>query len=221
MCNADGSARSAYAGRIFDLFLPPGTPRANTPAANPAGDGVVAVDLSGKVGLFFDEKAGQPLRLAVNNNTLAIGGGGPLVALANDRFRNQRASLSFMSQAEFELHFLSADEFEIKTKEGATTRYRRAQPFRPTAADLRAFAGRYKSDELMAVFELTPGKDGLLGRANDAPGEPLVFKPVERDTFQFAGVILRFRRDKAGKVVGLDFSNPVLRKVKFTRLSER
>jgi len=221
-CNADGSARAAYAGRIFDLFLPlSGISEANTPAGNAGGAGVAPGDLSGRAGLFFDEKTGQPLRLALNNNTLAIAGGGPLVALANDRFRNQRASLSFMSEAEFELRFLSADEFEIKTKEGATTRYRRAQPFTPTAADLQAFAGRYKSDELMAVFELTPGKDGLQGRANDAPGEPLVFKPVDRDTFQFAGVILRFTRDKAGKVVGLDFSNPVLRKVKFTRLSER
>ncbi|HEX4947440.1 MAG TPA: hypothetical protein VFZ34_12280, partial [Blastocatellia bacterium] len=107
------------------------------------------------------------------------------------------------------------------TKEGTTTRYRRAQPFAPTAAELQAFAGRYKSDELMAAFEMTIGQDGLLGRANDAPGAPLAFKPVDRDTFQFAGITLRFTRDKAGKVVGLDFSNPLLRKVKFTRLSDR
>jgi hypothetical protein len=173
------------------------------------------------LGLFFDEQTGQSLRLAVNNNTLAIAGGGPLVALANDRFRNQRSSLPFMSEAEFELRFLSADEFEIKTKEGATTRYARAQPFTPTAADLLTFAGRYQSDELMAVFELSPGKDTLLGRANDAPGAPLVFKPVARDTFQFAGLLLRFTRDQVGKVVGLNFSNPLLRKVKFTRLNDR
>jgi CubicO group peptidase (beta-lactamase class C family) len=221
-CNADGSARSAYAGRLFDLFLPPGNiSEANTPAGNAGGAGVIQGDLSGRAGLFFDEQTGQPLRLAVNNSTLAIAGGGPLVALAADRFRNQRKSVFFMSEAEFELRFLSADEFEIKTNDGKTTRYRRAQPFTPTAADLQAFAGRYKSDELMAVFEMTPGKDGLLGRANDAAGEPLVFKPVDRDTFQFAGVILRFTRDKAGKVVGLDFTNPVLRKVEFTRLSDR
>lgn len=222
MCNADGSAPSAYAGRLFDLFLPPGsTAAANTPAGNAAGAGVTPGDLSGRAGLFFDEQTGQSLRLAVNNNTLAIAGGGPLIALAADRFRNQRPSVFFMSEAEFELRFLSADQLEIKTKEGATTRYARAQPFTPTAADLLAFAGRYKSDELMAVFELTPSKDGLLGRANDAPGEPLVFKPVNRDTFQFAGVTLRFTRDNAGKVVGLDFSNPLLRKVKFTRLNDR
>ena len=32
---------------------------------------------------------------------------------------------------------------------------------------------------------------------------------------------MRFHRDKAGKVVSLDFSNPLLRNVKFTRLSDR
>ncbi|HJQ67771.1 MAG TPA: serine hydrolase domain-containing protein [Blastocatellia bacterium] len=219
MCNLDGGARSAYASRVFDLFLPPDTPPANPPAANAGA--VAAGDLSGKAGTFFHEQTGEPLRLAVNNNTLTIAGGGPLVALSNDSFRNQRPTLFFMSEADFELRFLSADQIEIKTKDGMTTRYRRAQPYTPTADDLKAFAGRYYSDELRAVFEATPGKESLMVRANDAPRALLEFKPATRDTFQVAGTILRFTRDKAGKVVGLDFSNPLLRKVKFTRLSDR
>ncbi len=120
----------------------------------------------------------------------------------------------FMSEAEFELQFLSADQFEIKTKEGETTRYRRAQAYAPTAAELNAFAGRYRSDEVGAFFDLAVGKDGLVGRANDAPGPGLEFRPVDRDAFQLAGVILRFRRDKAGKVVAVDYSNPVVRNIK-------
>ena len=126
MCNADGSARSAYAGRIFDLFLPPAVFLRPTLRPRNAGRQQAwrRVDLNGRAGLFFNEQTGQPLRLAVNNNTLAIAGGGPLVALAADRFRNQRKSLSFMSEAEFELQFLSADQFEIKTKEGVTTTVR-------------------------------------------------------------------------------------------------
>lgn len=219
-CNADGSARSAYAARIFALFLPAGTVQADPPAVN-SGAGVAPGDLTGKAGIFFDEKTGQPLQLAVNNNTLAIAGGGPLVALAADRFRNQRKSVFFMSEAEFELQFLSADQIEIKTKDGVTTKYRRGQPFTPTAAELQTFAGRYHSDELMAVFEMTPGKNGLMGQANERPGPPFEFKPVDRDTFQFAGLILRFVRDKAGKVAGLEYSNPLLRNVKFTRLHDR
>jgi CubicO group peptidase (beta-lactamase class C family) len=219
MCNLDGGARSSYASRIFDLFLPPDTPPAKPPASN-AGD-VAPGDLSGRAGTFFHEQTGEPLRLAVNNNTLTIAGGGPLVALSNDSFRNQRPTLFFMSGADFELRFLSADQIEIKTKDGITTRYRRAQPYTPTADDLKAFAGRYYSDELMAVFEATPGKDSLMVRANDAPRALLEFKPATRDTFQFAGIILRFTRDKAGKVIGLDFTNPLLRRVKFTRLNDR
>jgi CubicO group peptidase (beta-lactamase class C family) len=221
MCNLDEGAQGSYASRIIDLFLPPGAAGANAPAANAGGAGVTGVDLGGRAGLFFNEQNGQPLRLTVNNNTLTIAGGGPLVALASDRFRNQRASLFFMSRAEFELQFLSADQFEIKTNEGAKTRYVRAQPGTPTAADLKAFAGRYESDEVRAVFEITPGKDSLMGRANDAPGAALELRPVDRDTFQLAGVILRFRRDKDGKVVAVDYSNPVVRNIKFTRLSDR
>src|SRR5262245_25323390 len=220
-CNADGSARSAYAGRIFGLFLPPGSIQDNPPAANAGGLGAPPGDLSGKAGLFFDEDTGQPLRLAVNNNTLMIAGGGPLVTLAADRFKNQRSSLFFMSEAEFELQFLSADQFEIKTKDGVTTRYRRAVGYTPTADDLKAFAGRYYSGELMAVFEATPGKDCLMVRANDAPRALLEFKPVASDIFQIGGSLLRFTRDKAGKVVGLQYSNPLLRNVKFTRLGDR
>jgi hypothetical protein len=221
----NGGARSAYSGRIFDLFLPPAAggsaAEANRPAANAEGAGAAIGDLGGKAGLFFNEQTGQPLHLVVNNNTPAIAGGGPLVALTSDRFRNQRSSLSFMSQAEFELQFLSADQFEIKTKEGVTTRYRRAQPYSLTPADLQAFAGRYRSDEIGAFFDIAPGKDGLMVRANDATGASLEFRPVNRDTFELAGRILRFRRDKAGKTVAIDFSNPVVRNIKFTRLSDR
>jgi hypothetical protein len=86
------------------LFLPPAPPSPQAANAG-AGEG----DLSGRAGLFFNEHTGEPLRLVASNNALSIAGGGPLVALANERFRNQRSSLSFMSQDEFDLRFLSAD----------------------------------------------------------------------------------------------------------------
>ena len=125
-----------------------------------------------------------------------------------------------LSQDEFELNFLSQDQFELKSMEGKTTRYRHAQPYAPTADDLKAFAGRYGSDELRAVFQMTPGKDGLMIRLNDARGDGLAFRPVDPDTFQFSMITLRFHRDTAGKVVALDFSNPVLRNIEFTRVSD-
>ena len=219
MCNSDATAATALAQRIFNLFAPT-APTAETgpPPTLPAE---VLPEVNGKIGLFFNEQTGEPMRLVVDRGRFRVAGGPGLVPVTKDRFRRWGASVQFMSQDEFELNFLSPGEFELKSMEGKTTRYARARPFAPTAADLQAFAGRYQSDEAGAFFDMTPGKDGLKGRANDAPAALPEFKPVAPDTFQLGGVILRFRRDKAGTVVALDYSNPVVRNIKFTRLGDR
>ena len=222
LCNAgDGADRTMFAHRIFDILAP--SARAPGPEAGPppAISGDALIDVNGKAGLFFNEQTGEPIRLAVDRGRFRVAGGPALVPLTRDRFRRWGAFVQFMSQDEFELHFLSSDQFELKSMEGITTRYRRAQPYAPTASDLRGFSGRYESDELMAVFQMAPGKDGLMIRINDAPGEGFEFRPVDRDTFQRGMITMRFRRDSAGKVVALDFSNPVLRSIRFTRVTDR
>lgn len=225
LCNAGESAdnRTAFAGRIFDLFVSPtGTrPAAPSARAGAGGTAVEGLDVNSKAGLFFNEGTGEPLRLIARNGRLGVVGGGPLVAVTRNRFRNPRGSLAFMSQDEFELNFLSQDRFELKSMEGNTTRYRRARPYAPTVAELTAFAGRYESDELRAVFQMAPGTDGLMVRLNDSPSRSSELAPVDQDTFQRGMMTVRFLRDEAGKVVALDFSNPVLRKVNFTRVSDR
>ena len=89
----------------------------------------------------------------------------------------------------------------------------------PTAEDLKALTGRYYSDELLATFDVTPGKDGLAVQANY--GNTVEFKPVERDTFQIGPMLIHFTRDKSGKATGLEYSNPLLRKVNFSRAVDR
>lgn len=226
MCNAgDMVETTAYSRRIFDLFLPASVDVASAPsaarAAN-AGDDVVATpaDLSSRAGLFFNERTGQPLRMIVNSGRLGIAGSGPLVAIGPDRFRNRNGALSFMSDAEIELQYVSADEFEIRTKEGETTRYRRAQPYAPTAAELNAFAGRYESNEMGSVLEIVPQEGGVVMRFYRNPAKALQFKPVDRDTFMFSRMVVRFVRDDDGNVVGYDYSNPIVRNIRFTRLSD-
>jgi len=213
MCNRDEGARDAYANSIFDLFLPPASPE---PAPNP---GIEVGGINARAGLFFNEQNGQPMLLVINKNALAIAGGGPLLPLSGDRFHNQRRSVFFMSEADFELQFLSADRFEIKTKEGETTTFRRAGGYAPTAADLNAFAGQYDSSEMGAVMEMVPEKGVLVFRFYRNPAKALQLKPVDRDTFMAGMMTIRFLRDKDGKVTGYDYSNPVLRNIKYTRIS--
>lgn len=218
LCNAgDGANRTLYAQRIFGLFVPAAPPPAPETGPPPANTGDALVDVNGKAGLFFNERTGEPLRLAVDRGRFRVVGGPGLVPVTRDRFRRWGANAQFMSQDEFELNFLSQDQVELKSMEGTTTRYRRAQAYTPADADLNGFAGRYESHELKAVIQIAPGKGSLMGRINETPGEGVEFKPVDRDAFQLGMLTIRFRRDTTGKVTGLDFSNPVLRNIVFTR----
>jgi CubicO group peptidase (beta-lactamase class C family) len=221
LCNADVTSATALARSVADQFLLAETAEARAPAAVAGDAGVTGLDLSSKAGLFVSESTGERLRLIVNNGELRILGlRAALIPVTKDRFRNPRGDLYFMSQDEFEMNFLSQDEFELKSMEGRTTRYRRAQPFAPGAADLQAYAGRYESNEIGSVFEVVPGQGSLMIHREGSGGKGSEVKPVYRDTFQIGPVTLRFLRDNAGKVVAFDYSNPVVRNVRFTRLSD-
>lgn len=220
-CNFDPVSATALAGRVADLYLPP-PPAAVRAEAAAAAAGAAGVDPSARAGLWFDERTGEPMRLQVSEGRLRIANGPPLVALSADRFRPLRADLFFRSQDAFEMTFLSNDQLELKSMEGQTTRYRRARPWTPTDADLRAVDGRYESTELGSVFEILPGTGGgLVMRFERAPEKALELTPVERDTYMLRMMIVRFHRDAGGRVVGFDYGNPVVRSIGFTRLGDR
>jgi hypothetical protein len=71
------------------------------------------------------------------------------------------------------------------------------------------------------VFQIEAGEGGLLLRLAHAPARAVGFRPVAPDVFQVGLVTVRFHRDETGNVVALGYSNPVLREVRFTRLSDR
>ena len=219
VCNAGEVADDGnHEVDIIDLFVPPSASSSAAAAAIAAGSPAAAAtpELGGRAGLFFNEHTGDPLRVVVNDGRLRIAGGPPLVAVGEGRFRNPRGILSFMSQDEFELHFVSQDELELKSMEGRTTRYRRARGYAPGAAELAAFAGRYETDEI-GVVEITPAANGLSGRLNGSPA--LEFAPVDPDVFHLGQTTMRFRRDAAGTVIGLDLTSPAVRAVHFSRRS--
>jgi hypothetical protein len=179
------------------------------------------VDVAGRAGLYLDARTGEPMRLAANDGRLLIANGPPLVPVSADRFRPQRPTLAFRSEDAFELVFRSNDEFELRSSDGRSTPYRRAQPWTPGAADLQGIDGRYESRELGSVFEIVPGAGALTLRFQSAPEKAMQFTPVERDLWMFRMMTVRFRRDAAGKVVGFDYGNPLVREIGFTRVGDR
>ena len=119
------------------------------------------------------------------------------------------------------LNVVEVHQFELRFTDGKTTRYRRAKGYIPAAEDLKAFAGRYGSDEMNVIFRFEPKGNNLQVLIEHSPSRVLEIKPVDRDTFQLSRMFMRFIRDKSGKVVALDYSNPVVTNIKFTRLSDR
>jgi len=220
MCNYEPVSASALAGRVADLHLPP-TPPAQSPPAQSQLVSVPGVDVSARAGLFFDERTGDPMRLAVQEGTLRVANGPALVAVSANLFRPRRADMFFRSQDEFEMTFTSNDQIEIKSMEGQVTRYRRAQPWTPVASDLHGVDGRYESKELGAIFELVPGTSSLVMRAENAPDKAVELTPVARDTWMLRMMYVHIRRDASGNVTGFEYGNPVVRRVAVTRLGDR
>lgn len=221
-CNSgDGTDRGDFARRIFALLAPSVTLGDSLPPVAAAGVDVATLDLNSRAGVYVNERTGEPLRLGVQSGRLRIANGPPLVAQSKERFKVARPSVNFMSQDEFELQFVSADQIELKSMEGKITKYRRAQPPALAPADLQAFAGRYESKEIGAVFQVAPAENGLTVRLEHSPDRMLNIRPLERDTFVISMMVFRFERDSAGKVVAIDYNNPLVRNVKFARLPER
>ncbi|NTS41411.1 serine hydrolase [Flavisolibacter sp. BT320] len=217
MCNADNGARSALAARIFDLFLPSSN---SSLATQPNSElETVTVDASDKAGLYFNEKTGQPLRLLANKKALSIAGAGSLLSLSADRFKSRGRSMSFLSNASFELQFRGNDYFEIITTEGEKIPFARAKGYAPTATELAAFAGKYESNDLGSVMEIVTEGEGLQMRFYRNPAKSIRLTAVDKDTFMLAMMTVRFQRNKDGVVTGFMYCNPVVRNILFTRIN--
>lgn len=222
LCNSgDGTNRMQFAHRIVDLLVPAADLKEESikvPGEITDSAALAALDLKSRAGLYFNDKTGEPMRLVTDGNKLRIANGPALAALSNKRFRRVGALVQYMSQDEFELNFVSNDIIEMKSMEGLITTYHRARSYAPSAAELGAMKGRYASDEIGTVFNVTPGEGALLVQLEHAPEKKLLFKPVDTNAFQGGMMIIRILRNEKGEVTGFEYGNPVLRWVKFRKL---
>lgn len=216
LCNTDAMGTSRLANRVVDLFLPAEALAAEEERTSRGPVALDGVDVAARAGLFFPEGAGRELRLVADGNRLRIGRG-QLVAVAEDRFRIARPDLFLFSQDDFELRFASEDLIELKSMEGAITRYRRAQPWSPGEEDLQEFVGRYESEEIPSVIEVVPGRGGLAMRLPLAPSQVLPLRAAAPDVFEAGRMLLRFRRGEDGRVTAFAYSNPLIHGVEYVR----
>ena len=215
LCNSDLIAASALADKVLNIFAPGAGKQKGEDGPPPVLTGEALVDAKKYAGLFVSE-TGEILRLTVDRDRFRVTGGPGLTEVSKGKFRRWGSSVFFMSQDAFVLNFVSESEISLLTMEGKTIRYKRAAAYAPSSAELADFAGKFYSKEVGAGFDFTSGSGVLIGKSGEK-GEPITFVPIFKDTFQIAGIVIRFVRNGSGKVISLNFSNPVVQNITFQR----
>jgi hypothetical protein len=91
------------------------------------------------------------------------------------------------------------------------------EPWRPSPADLAAVAGRYRSDEARAVFDVEVEEGRLRLRVDGRDAPPFTLSPTYRDRFVFMGGGAGVIRDGQGRVIALSLDLANLRDFRLHR----
>jgi CubicO group peptidase (beta-lactamase class C family) len=150
-------------------------------------------------GLYRSLTTGVPIVIDYKDSLLMAGSGGappvPLTLVDDPRFAAVDGSHGY--------RFDPADHLTVASLNGTSEEaYVRVAPWKPTAPEAKAFAGRYTSDE--AETELKVVASGPDLKITRRPDTTLTLRPVYKDAFQAEGLgLVRFRRDTSGRVIGL------------------
>ncbi|HEX6161058.1 MAG TPA: serine hydrolase domain-containing protein [Thermoanaerobaculia bacterium] len=198
--NHAGADPGAMARSVAELYLelPKETAGAPAPASQstPAPEAVAVseAELQKVVGQYVDRKDGTYSAIEMRDGKLWAVRARPyeLRPLGGNRFAvvGQPLALAF-----------DGDKLEM-TREGKpfASMTRTAPPPVLSAADLAAYAGEYRSDEIAAPHRLRVHEGKLMARPGY--GREVALRPRERDVFQGPGLIIRFARDARGGVTG-------------------
>jgi hypothetical protein len=196
------------------LGLPPQAP-APLPQSQAPGDASAALQWAG---VYLEPVTRQVAELTVRDGVLYTNrtGGARVEAIGARRARlvGQPLDLEFDAttphpgyMVRWSIPNRRADRFAWKALAAPTL----------SRAELAAYAGSYRSEELDATYRVSAGDSTLTLRTGETPG--LVARAVFPDGFVSGQYTIQFVRE-GGRVTGFEISHPRARGVKFARLSE-
>jgi CubicO group peptidase (beta-lactamase class C family) len=199
LCNLGSINPGVTAQRVAALVL--GSALAAAPADPPAVP-VSAETLAGLAGTYYSPRTEQAILLYVNRTG----------ALADS---SQNAILIPVGPGRFQYRGSERILIVVPTKAGEPVKLQITAPHaraveyvavpraRLDAASLAAYAGEYRSPELNASIRLSVLRDTLRLEQGWRESEKLI--PVYQDGFLFlgSGEIVRFERDRRGRITGL------------------
>lgn len=200
MCNAASGNAGALLYQVADLYL--GSALKDEAPTPPAGATRVAAErLDALTGMYRDTRTGQVLRMTTSDGNLRIAGQ-TLVPVGERRF----VSAGGLASLEFETAALSDGRpaAVLDRPDHPGVRIEPVAPVEPSAAELAAYAGTYRSDEAEATYRIEVAEGRLV--AVDRWGDAMPLNPLYRDVFGVGGTTLVFGRDAAGRVNGVTWS---------------
>lgn len=216
LCNASNVAVGSIGADVAREFLGNAVQDQPTPDYASASDGV---DLRRYAGTFADPATGRPVALQVGDDGVlrARTGTGstltPLLPESTTRFRVGSSDIVYV----FEQDGRELPAFRVEDGQSIDRRYERVTPWQPSAAELRALTGTFRSEDAETTFvvEVVDGELTLWQR----PDVRRSATPLYRDAFMLGnGSIVRFRRDADGAVSELSLGISRVYDMRFARV---
>lgn len=213
--DAGGTVEAVAELAFGDRMQPePQSPEPAEPPEPVAEEEYVAVDSSllAKYAGRYGAESGQVFTFRHRDGALSVQGYGRLAALSDTVFRLVGTPARAI--------FRPGEDGTVPTATllapgGDTTFVRRIEEWRPTGAELEAYAGAYWSPELETRYTIRAEEGGLvidhrwLGEAE--------LERLERDEFSVEGFRIRFERDDGGAITGFSASTGRTRDVWFQK----
>ncbi len=236
LCNLDATNPSALALAAADVYLPveaksgapagTQTPSASAGSSKPTNSAKAAkpikLDTKPLEGIYWSERLSFVRRIVQTDHKLMyMRGGGQdseLVAVAPDTFQMQGVPTA--TEVRFSRDAAGrVAGFEVRSEGAPATAFVVVAPFTPTGNDLKAFVGRYYSDEADNTYEMVLESDQLFVR--DKQGNQTPLAPAFKDAFSTAGFgTLQFARNADGRVDRFSVSLGRSRGLVFTRVEK-
>ncbi len=212
LCNLGSINSGQIANRVAALVL--GSLLAELPP-DPAPVPVAPAALTTLAGAWFAPRTEQVLILSVRNGALTDSAGTvPLIPIEPGKFRYRGSERTLVVEP---VAAGGAARLRVEQPNARAVEYLAVDRPRPDSAGLAALAGEYRSPELDARLRLGLVRDTL--RAVRGWQAPVPLTPLYRDGFSAGDAgIVRFERDRKGKVTGLVLWAGRVRHLRFERV---
>ncbi len=203
LCNADDARAHRMGRELAQHMLQLPSEGATLPTGAPAASKAHA-------GAFYNELLGRRLALSYRDGALTMPDGTPLRVLSANAYAYKTAVLTFSG----------ADQFEVRDEGMDPSRYRRVTAAAADVSALAAFAGKFHSAEVQADYLVSVSGGMLEFRFQDNPQYKFELAPLGPDVFGSGEIVVRFKRDAAGGVVGASVSTDGLFELPFHRQAQ-